>query len=349
VATLLAVGRQPARRASSRTGQGASIHVPTVSIGLPVFNGERYLAEALESLRAQDFDDFELLIGDNGSTDRTRDICLNYARRDSRITYHRSDVNRGATWNYNRLVPLACGRYFKWAAHDDVCAPTFLRRCVEALQSVDEHTVLCYPRTVLIDEHGGVLDDQFLDGLDLDEGSPHERLARHARHTGEQHAVFGLLRMSALRRTGLIRGFWGGDLALLSELLLLGRFIELPDRLFYRRYHPGTSLVATRSFEEATAWFDPRRHGRASLPRVELLLDLLRTVARAPLPPSERARCAASLLGNWVPTYWRQMGGEMKRAAKYRVRARCAGATPGSIGSALPAGTDAGGDGPAEG
>src|SRR4051794_35048945 len=107
------------------------IHKPQVSIGLPVFNGERYLASALDCLINQDFDDFELIISDNASTDATESICRDYAEKDKRIRYFRNEANIGATQNYNRVFELASGEYFKWASHDDECHPSLIRRCLE--------------------------------------------------------------------------------------------------------------------------------------------------------------------------------------------------------------------------
>jgi glycosyltransferase involved in cell wall biosynthesis len=112
--------------------RGAS-RTPRLAIGLPVHNGERYVSQAIDSLLGQTFTDFTLIVSDNGSTDATEEICRAYARRDARIRYHRSDENRGAAWNFNRVFELADSPYFKWAAYDDLCAPHFVERCIEFL------------------------------------------------------------------------------------------------------------------------------------------------------------------------------------------------------------------------
>ena len=111
---------------------------PRVSIGLPVFNGERYLARAIESVLGQDFRDLELIVCDNASTDRTPEICAAYARRDARVRYFRNPRNLGAGPNYDRCFRLARGEYFKWAAHDDRLAPDYLSRTVAALDAAPE-------------------------------------------------------------------------------------------------------------------------------------------------------------------------------------------------------------------
>ena len=109
--------------------------VAAVSVGLPVYNGARYLPAAIDSLLSQTFEDFELIISDNGSTDETERICRGYAARDPRVRYVRSDVNRGLLWNFRNVLELARAPRFKWMAHDDICAPEFLRRCMEELDA----------------------------------------------------------------------------------------------------------------------------------------------------------------------------------------------------------------------
>src|SRR3989337_590294 len=121
-------------------------NMPTVSIGLPVFNGEKYLRQALDSILAQTYQDFELIISDNASTDKTQQICREYVKKDSRIRYYRNKRNLGATRNHNRVFELSCGEYFKWASHDDLLAPEFLSRCVSVLDQ-DHSIVLCHSKT----------------------------------------------------------------------------------------------------------------------------------------------------------------------------------------------------------
>src|SRR5690349_812781 len=94
---------------------------PQVSIGLPVYNGEKYLLNAIGSLLKQDFEDFELVISDNASTDKTEAMCHEFAAKDKRIRYHRNETNIGATGNYNRVFRLSNGEFFRWASHDDEC------------------------------------------------------------------------------------------------------------------------------------------------------------------------------------------------------------------------------------
>ena len=105
--------------------------IPRVSIGLPVYNGERYLRESIDSILAQTFQDFELVVCDNASTDETARICEEYAERDPRVRYFRNARNIGGINNANLTFERSRGDLFRWAAHDDVCAPVLLERCVQ--------------------------------------------------------------------------------------------------------------------------------------------------------------------------------------------------------------------------
>ena len=131
---------------------------PKVSLGLPVYNGETFLAETLDSLLAQTFDDFELVISDNASTDDSQQICERYAALDPRVRYVRQVENRGAAWNFGEVFRLARGEYFKWCAHDDVCLPEFLAECVKVLDETPS-VAWCMTGIEVIDRFGNPLDD----------------------------------------------------------------------------------------------------------------------------------------------------------------------------------------------
>src|SRR5262245_34908562 len=122
---------------------------PRVSIGLPVYNGQQFLEETLNSILAQTYTDFELIISDNASTDRTSEIARAYVAKDARVRYHRNENNLGVAGNYNGVFSLASGEYFKWAPADDTCLPNYLARCVEILD-LDSTVVLAYPQTQFV-------------------------------------------------------------------------------------------------------------------------------------------------------------------------------------------------------
>lgn len=305
---------------------------PLVTVGVPVFDGAAYLDRALASIVAQDGAALEVIVADNASTDGTRDIAERYARSDPRVTYLGSDRNRGAAWNFNRLVAVARGRYFKWAAHDDELLPGHLERCLEVLEA-RPGTVLAYPRTVLIDTASRVVGD-FEDGLDLAEAEPHRRLGHLLRSQTEYHPVFGVVRTDVLRATRLIDRFPGSDVALLAELALAGAFSEIPERLFARRFHPGTSMRANPSAEERAAWFDPANRRRRVWPTARLGWEMLRSVQRADLESAERARCLLAVARHWAVPRWRTIGGEVKSSVVARAGAgrRLTGGRPVPLG-----------------
>jgi glycosyltransferase involved in cell wall biosynthesis len=286
--------------------------VPIVSVGVPVYNGEPFLEDSLLSLLDQDLTDIEVVVSDNGSTDRTESMCRDLASRDERLRYVRSEVNRGAAWNYNRVLELARSPLFKWAAADDICAPSFLNRCVRQLDEGGDAVVIAFPQTTLIDERGrqiGPLDDE---DLMLTSGDAIERLDVLLRHRVEWHPVFGVMRTAVLRETRAIGSFPLADVALLAEMALRGRFHQVPARLFLRRYHEGRSIAAGPSFLQQVAWYDPRRRSRFAMPQTRLTYELLGAVARAPLSPADRLRGAAAVLRRWTLPHWRHIGGEAK-------------------------------------
>src|SRR6476646_2411498 len=134
------------------------MRVPKVAIGLPVYNGAKYVAEAIESVLAQTYGDLELVISDNASTDATEEICRDYTARDSRVRYARAEQNGGAAWNFNRTFELSRGEYFKWLAHDDAIGPQYLARCLAVLDR-DPGVVLCHTRTGIINGQGELVAD----------------------------------------------------------------------------------------------------------------------------------------------------------------------------------------------
>jgi len=290
---------------------------PRVSIGLPVFNGERFVEETLDALLRQTYTDFELVIADNASSDRTREICLAAAARDPRVWYAGSETNRGATWNFNRAFTLATGEYFKWAAYDDLCEPEFVAQGVAALDRVPE-AVLAYPRTRLIDEDGRTVRDH-ADALALPQTRPHERLAALVPALGYANPLYGGIRADALRQTRLVGAYASSDYVLLAELALLGRFIELPDRLFLRRIHPRMSRKVNPRATDVARWFRPEARPGYRAESWRLFGEHFRSIARAPLPPLERARCAAVFVTVGGRRYAHHLARELPELAAARI------------------------------
>lgn len=285
---------------------------PPVSLGLPVYNGERFLPEALDSLLGQNFGDFELIISDNDSADRTREICLDYAQRDPRIRYVRQATNVGAAENYNLVFRLSRGRYFKWAAADDICLPGMIQQCYDVLES-DPGAVLSYPKTLIIDENGAVL-GPYDDNLHLDQASTEQRFRQLLFGLRECNAVFGLIRRDVLSRTPLIGHYIHSDSCLLAELSLLGRFHEIPQALFLRRDHPKASS-ADRSIDSQMAFFDPALRQRIVLPFWRRRWENLKSVWHVPLPLGTRLTLSGAV-SRCVMKRWPVHQGEFGRAVR---------------------------------
>jgi glycosyltransferase involved in cell wall biosynthesis len=261
---------------------------PRVSVGLPVYNGERFLAAAIDSILAQDFEDFELLIGDNASSDRTLEIAEAAAANDARVKIYRSESNRGAAWNYNRLVELARGEYFKWAAHDDLHEPAFLGRCVEVLDA-NPDVVLCYSQTGDIDEESRLIRRHDRPAYATD-ASPSQR-ARHVVMVQSWcFETFGLMRRRDLVRTRKIGPYADSDNVMLLELALLGRFQEISEMLFLHREHAGRSMYCYRDPHARNIWFDSSRSGKFTAPNWRRLGEYARATMTAPIPVSERLK-----------------------------------------------------------
>jgi glycosyltransferase involved in cell wall biosynthesis len=299
--------------------------VPRVTIGMPVYNGSDYVAEAIESILKQTFADFELVISDNASTDNTEDVCRSYAAKDSRIRYSRLEANIGAASNFNRVFDGCRSDYFKWAAHDDICLPTFLQRCVETLDGASPEAVLCMPRTLMIGASGQTLSEHD-DNLDLRESSPAARMITFARRIMASgcHSVFGVIRTEALRKTRLIGPFVASDVVLLGELATQGELWEIPDRLFGARIHPGCSHQKFKSrpdgMEAYAQWFDPSNSGRRLRGlRTKLAIEQLRGIVRSSLSPVQKLGCSCGFTAAWCCREGRVALGAMKRKFGQRI------------------------------
>ncbi len=273
---------------------------PLVSIGMPVFNGANYVHKAIESILAQTFTDLELIICDNASTDATGEICREYAARDPRVRYIRNPQNLGAGPNFDRCFHLARGGYFQWAAHDDMLAPDYVARAVEALERAPD-ALLCVAGIVEIGADDQVLRRYATDLADMASPDPARRFGCviHSHHQCED--FFGVYRRRALLGTGLIGTFSGSDRVLLAEVALRGPWVRLPEHLFLHREHAARATRALLLKDRAAAvrWLTPQarpRQGR--LFHFVLYRDYWRVVQRN-VPPGQRWGCYRELLRWW--------------------------------------------------
>jgi glycosyltransferase involved in cell wall biosynthesis len=264
--------------------------IPKLSIGVPVYNAEKYLEGCLACYLDQEFRDIELIVSDNGSTDGTRAICERYAAKDPRVSYHRHAANQGASWNYNFTLQVARGPYFKWAAYDDLISRDFLGACVAAL---DAHPadILCYGTTVIIDAEGKET-DRYADPMRIASRRPSERLREYFRKVRLTNAIYGVMRTEVLRATGGMGGFANSDVVLLAELAMRGPFRELPGIQFYRRIHE-QAYASNKTWNQKAVWFDARNQGKLALPTWQHLAAYLSSLRRTPMSAAEKLKCYA--------------------------------------------------------
>lgn len=266
--------------------------VPKVSIGLPVYNGEKYLGAAVDSILSQDFEDFDLVLCDNASTDRTAEICQAYAARDKRVRYVRNATNIGAAPNHNRVVELATGQYFKWAAHDDVSKPGLLKRCVEVLEQAPPSVALVYPRFEIIDDDGNLIGDhEGVSSIETRAERPHRRVSHVLRRIGMGTAMYGLMRIETVRKTRRIASFDRSDYVLLAELSMLGELWEIPETLLSRRLHAGHSAAIHPTVKAINAWYNPTANGDRLPQRERLAVEYARSAFRLPIATTDKLMC----------------------------------------------------------
>lgn len=288
---------------------------PFVSIGLPVYNGENFLTEAIESILAQTYRDFELIISDNGSTDGTASICNAFSAQDSRVRYYRSGENQGAAWNFNRVFALARGKYFKWMAHDDLITPQYLEKCVRVLED-DPSLVLCSTCIRQINLEGQLIQSFAFEHHRINSLKPEERFHDIVLAWHNCYYIFGLIRASELHKTPLMGNYSYGDAVLLGRLGLQGRFYQLNEYAFLARSHEGQSMVAFNKADSPlkdakplsarlldahaySVWFDPQKRGKLLLPHWRVLSEYVKSVWNAQLSLRESTVCFY-VVGRWL-------------------------------------------------
>jgi glycosyltransferase involved in cell wall biosynthesis len=235
---------------------------------------------------------------------------------DSRIRYYRNERNLGAPRNFNRVFELSQGKYFKWAAYDDVLAPEYLKKCVGVLEK-DPSIVLCHSRTARIDERG-VLVGNYDHKMRIDSAKPHERFGDliSLKHN-PCWPIFGVTYASIMRMTPLHGDYLGADGNLLAELSLYGRIYEVPEYLFFRRDHPQAytqKYVHTKhavNYREQLAWWGS--NSWINLTILKNCCEFFSSVRRVPLKWSERMLCYKQIIDWFLREGWRMMGVDVER------------------------------------
>jgi len=290
--------------------------MPKVSIAMPIYNGERYASQAIESILGQTFHDFEFVISDNASTDGTEAICRRYAASDPRIRYVRRDSNIGGPRNFCYVFSLCTGSYVKWTTADDFSDVHFLEEAVAVLDARPD-VVLCFPRTRIVDADGQSVRD-YDDNLQLSDDSPRLRFRQLYERIGLCNAQLGLMRRDAMARTGLMADHQASDVEFLAEMALLGKFHMLTEVRFFRRFHPAASSWARSDWQHQLAYYRP---GAKSPPRFDLWRRFayqLAMVWRSPAGLADKIALTTDI-GRWMrhkrEELWRELWGRSRATA----------------------------------
>ncbi len=296
----------------------AETRVPRVSVGVPVYNGEDYLASSLTSILNQSYQDLEVVISDNASEDGTQEICEAFAAKDPRVRYFRNEKNLGAAPNYNRVFEESRGEYFKWASHDDVCEPDFIRACVEALDQKPE-AVLAFSQFDYIDAEDEIIRPaSYLDSVTgaMESERVRKLISLQIKSNDIFWAIFGLIRSAALKQTALIEPYLASDQSLLFHLTLHGEFLKVPETLFKRREHADESMAKNKTGKERAVWFDTsKKVAPIYFPNWRLIREHMALVHRQSLSLNVAGRCYYQVLRRFA-TRWRILGGELKAALR---------------------------------
>jgi glycosyltransferase involved in cell wall biosynthesis len=279
---------------------------PLVSIGLPVYNGENFVAEAIQCVLNQTFSNWELVICDNCSTDRTMAICRQFADRDSRIRVYQNARNMGVCFNYSEVFRLSRGQYFKWMAHDDLFAPRFIETCIRELEK-NESVVLVFPKMCYVDADGRLLRRQASE-LSVSGPTAESRVERFmamaAQGTDFIWLAYGLLRRDVVERNGSLGLYAGSDQVLLFKIALCGCIKQINEEMFFRREHPEAETCrrgSTVRQRAKGAYADDNR--RFVFPWCRMLKEHLLCVLNSPIPFLGRLQCTAAVLRRFLAAW----------------------------------------------
>lgn len=276
---------------------------PLVSVALPVYNGAEYVDGCIAGVRAQTYENLELVIADAGSTDATGEICRRHADADDRVTYQRASTYRGVHENYQAALEAASGDFVCFVAADDAIDERFIERCMDAHRAEGD-LALVFATTAEIPESwrpgSGIPADTSYedDRLELGSTSPAARLRELIRHLHACNAFNGVHRAEVIRATLPFGGHQGWDRVTLAQIVLRGRCHQLPEHLQYRRVHAAQvskGLYGAR----AERLFNRKLPEIAYLESVNLFFKYVRAVVTAPLSAIDKARCLGVVLVRW--------------------------------------------------
>lgn len=287
----------------------APASTPSVTIGMPIYNEERFLKEALHSLAAQDYPNLTVIISDNASTDRTGEIAETFARDDDRFVYARCEENVGVAENFRRVTDMTDSKYFMWAAGHDLWSPNLISACVAALDQSGVGSIAVAPSWWI--DQDGQRDDRDTSYPDIGTKGVFSRFFTVL--WGNMHPVLGLMRADFLRTTRNVQTFAGADLVLLTEMNLRGPFVSVPNTSWQRR-----DVRAKESHEERMERYTGDEYGQSKgsvdqrFPLLRLPFALVRAIWESPQPILTRVLLVLALLPV-MP--FRYIAGRRKRSA----------------------------------
>lgn len=260
---------------------------PLVSIGLPVYNGENYISEAIESILSQTYQKFELIISDNASTDNTRLICKKYQKSDSRISYFEAETNLGAAWNFNNCFSLAKGKYFKWASHDDYFDNNYIEKCLIFMES-NSSVHLCHTFKNIVNANRNIIRVEKFPQIDFEDISANRRVKIFFKnfkyYQDDADVVFGMFRSEILSKTQKIANFHSSDFTLVAEIILLGKIHIIEENLFFRRFHSSMSTITHATKSNRAKWFDTKKkHLLSNSPFILFYTQFVKFINRSEL------------------------------------------------------------------
>jgi glycosyltransferase involved in cell wall biosynthesis len=287
---------------------------PEVTVGVPVFNGEKYIRRTLEGLRDQSLPNIEIVVADNASTDSTREIVQEFVDADPRFRLLTADRNRGVPWNFNRLVDVARAPFFMWNASDDVVRARHLELCRDALLEHPEATI-AFSRVVLIGPDDSVVGEMDDDGLDFLAKTPSERVALFfRRHVYQVIGFGGVFRTDVLRDMGSHPARYGGDLVLAVRMAMRRPWVQVQQQLFESRRHDDqTNKTQGGDVLDQVRVYDPTWRRPVAFPQWSLNAAFIRETIAAPVSASERLRATAAVIRLWTIPNWRFLPFDVKR------------------------------------
>ncbi len=278
--------------------------IPKVSIGLPVYNGEKFIRKALDSVLEQTFTDFELIISDNASSDSTEAICREYIARDSRIRYMRQSENRGARANFQHVLDCALGELFIWFAHDDSCHPEMLSLFVTKMD-LDPNIVLYSSDITRIDDNDNIIKIDKLTNL-YDGSNWHKKRKVFFEFPGSNvnFSIYGLFRTNILRSVGVptpssCHFYSHCEMPFLAKLSLYGKILAMPLPLKYYRFHVESCYhKELKIISRSDCW---RLNS-------EIRISLLKIIDSSDLPIREKGFLIQTVLLSWFMAVFKKCG-----------------------------------------